>query len=73
MTLLKRIWEGWKKVARVIGDFNARLIMTIFYFIFLGPLTIPVRLKDPLGTKSGGWKAREEPSGSPLQRALRQF
>ena len=29
----KRAWNWWKKIARKIGDFNARVILTIFYLV----------------------------------------
>ncbi len=33
---LKKVWEGWKAIAKRIGDFNARLILTLFYFLIVG-------------------------------------
>ena len=77
--LLKRIWEGWKKIARKIGDFNARVILTLFYFVLLMPFAVLVILfTDPLEIKKNttkkGWQPREEKLGvSPMERAARQF
>jgi hypothetical protein len=34
-TPLQRLWEGWKRVGKKIGDFQARLILSLFYFICL--------------------------------------
>lgn len=73
--MFKRIWEGWKKIAKKIGDFNARLILTIFYFILLAPLALVVRRSDPLGltkNKTKGWHEKAVPKGTPHERALQQ-
>lgn len=46
---LKRVWEGWKRVAHVIGDFQARVILTVFYAVLVLPFGLVVRLfADPL-------------------------
>ncbi len=78
-SLPRRIWEGWKKIARKIGDFNARVILTVFYFILLMPFAVMVRLfTDPLEIKKNtmkkGWHMKEEKPGvTPMERAARQF
>ena len=60
----RRLWEGWKRIARKIGDFNARVILTLFYFILLLPFAMILKLfTDPLGIKKKehiGWHNREE-------------
>jgi hypothetical protein len=73
--MFKKIWEAWKKIAKKIGEFNARVILTIFYFILLAPLALVVRRSDPMGirkNKKGGWVPRAEPKGTPHERALQQ-
>ena len=75
MDLLKRLWVGWKKVARKIGDFQARLILAVFYFIILGPISLVVRWKDPLGMRKKsqkGWLPKVAPERTPMERALQQ-
>lgn len=74
--MFKRIWERWKKIAKKIGDFNARVILTIFYFILLAPLALVVRRSDPLGLKKNktiGWQEKAAGKGTPHERALQQF
>lgn len=76
--LPRRLWEGWKRIARKIGDFNARVILTIFYFILLMPFALLIKLlTDPLEIKKKahkGWHVREEKGDiPPLERAERQF
>ncbi len=73
----RRLWEWWKRVARIIGDFNARVILTIFYCVLLTPFALMVKLfTDPLSIKAKTekrWLQREEKDGDPLEKAARQF
>ena len=49
MRPLKFLWQKWLIVARPIGNFQAQLILTIFYLILLLPVAILFRfLADPL-------------------------
>jgi hypothetical protein len=74
LVLLSRLWAGWKRVGRKIGDFQARVLLTLFYFVLLAPFAIAVRLKaDPLGLKRGGGWLPVVRTGDPLERARRQF
>jgi hypothetical protein len=77
ISLLKRAWEGWKSFGRKLGDFQARLILTIFYFIIVAPFSLLVRLfSDPLSLKpdtARGWIVRSETKQTELQRANEQF
>ena len=34
---LKKIYDKWMKIVYVIGNFNARIILTIFYFTLVLP------------------------------------
>lgn len=44
-----RAWERWKVIAHKIGNFQARLILVIFYFVIVPPFALIVKLfKDPL-------------------------
>lgn len=73
-TQLRRLWEGWKRLGRKIGDFQARLLLTIFYFVILAPFALVMRLADPLGLKRpGGWHVAQPATGAALDRAHRQF
>jgi hypothetical protein len=75
--LLQAIWQRWKKFGRKLGDVQARLLLSLLYFTIFAPFSLVVRwLCDPLGIKtvvSRGWGDRSEQSGSPLERASRQF
>lgn len=70
------IGTWWRRVARRIGDVQARLLLTVFYFVLLAPFALAVRLgADPLALKLGagrGWRARQERPGSVMSRATQQ-
>lgn len=59
---LRRIWNLWLRVGRFIGDWIARIALSIFYFTILLPYGLGFRLfKDPLElkeTNKAGWKER---------------
>jgi hypothetical protein len=49
---LKRVWLGWKKIAHKIGNFQARVLLTIFYGVLVLPFGLAARLfSDPLRIK----------------------
>ena len=72
----RQLWERWKQVARKIGDFQARALMTIFYFVILGPVAMVLTWRsDPLAVKPRtprGWCNSEVREGEPMARARRQ-
>jgi hypothetical protein len=74
---LRKLWHGWARVARAIGDFQARALLTLFYFVILAPFALGIRWRsDPLAINVGaprGWRSRVSPTGAPLDRAVRQF
>jgi hypothetical protein len=74
---LSRIWEGWKRVARKIGDVQARIILTLFYLLIVGPFALGIRwFADPLAIKNGarkGWCLRTGNEPVSLERASQQF
>ena len=73
----RKLWEGWKEVARKIGDFQARALMTIFYFVILGPVSMAMCWRsDPLAIKATtprGWNNMEKRAGAPMEQSRRQF
>jgi hypothetical protein len=75
--LWRRLWEWWKGIARKIGDFQARVLLVVFYFLLLAPFALLVRLTtDPLAIKRRtrrGWLPHVEGPLPPAQRARLQF
>ena len=54
---LVAIWEWWKPIAHAIGTFQTKVILTVLYFVLLGPFTPMFIAKDPLGLRrTGGWQ-----------------
>jgi len=75
--ILKAIWEWWKPIGHRIGNFQARVVLTLFYFVGVMPFAIGVLLlSDPLGLKAGRpvrWIARPADDDDALTLARRQF
>ncbi len=56
--LLLRLWHGWQELGRHIGDFQARLLLTVFYFTVFVPFGILTRLfLDPLHVRKGVYQS----------------
>ncbi|HUO16163.1 MAG TPA: hypothetical protein VMX38_14355 [Verrucomicrobiae bacterium] len=50
--LYKRAWQAWKDLAHKIGNFQARVILSIFYGILVLPFGLAARwFSDPLRIK----------------------
>ena len=74
---LNRLWHGWQELGRHIGDFQARLLLTVFYFTIYVPFGLLTRLfLDPLqvrrGTANSGLNPRKT-MDTDLQASRRQF
>jgi hypothetical protein len=72
---LKMLWARWKAIAHVIGNFQARVVLSVFYFVVFGPFGVAVRLfGDPLdirGSTGPRWLERAVP-GDVVEAATRQ-
>jgi len=72
----QRLWNWWKRTAKKIGNFQARVLLMLFYFVVVCPFALVVRWKsDPLAINPGtgrGWLPRRSEEGTPLERARRQ-
>ena len=50
--LRTKLWEGWKKFGHALGNFQARVLLTVIYAILILPFGLLVRfLADSLHTK----------------------
>ncbi len=46
---LRAAWQGWKRIAQVIGHFQAQVLFGLLYFVFVAPFAIGLKLfADPL-------------------------
>lgn len=72
--MLRRAWQAWKRIAHAIGNFQARVLLTIFYAVLVFPFGIVARLfSDPLRIKRRPAKWLEHPTEThDLQWAKRQ-
>jgi len=75
--VIKKIWEKWKIFARAFADFQARVLLTLVYFIIAAPFGLLVRLlSDPLAIKRHAQRSMWFPKHNPeqtLESARRQF
>jgi len=75
--MLKRLWNWWKPIAEKIGNFQARIILSVFYFIFVTPIALGVKLfSDPLRMKKinqGSWWIPREEREDSIEGAEKQF
>ncbi len=47
--IFQRLWAGWKRFARQMGNFQGRVLLAFFYFGIVTPFGLAVRLfSDPL-------------------------
>jgi hypothetical protein len=50
--MLKRLWHAWKALAHKIANFQARVLLTVFYALLVLPFGLAARLfADPLRIK----------------------
>ena len=75
--MLSKLWKIWKQFGQLVGDFVARIFLTLFYFTILVPFGLVVRFfQDPLHLASDGqtsfWLKRA-PRETSLSEAHREF
>jgi hypothetical protein len=72
---LRRLWVGWKRIARRIGDVQARIMLTIFYAVIVAPFALAVRaLSDPMRFGSPpAWLVRNPTGTDAATYARRQY
>jgi len=74
--LLRNLWSEWLRIARHIGSFNARALITLVYFTLLAPFGLIYHFfADTLQVKNqpsgSAWQNREVADGD-LEKAHRQ-
>jgi len=59
MKQLRKFWKIWMKIAKPIGNFQARVLFTILYFALFIFVGLPMRLfSDPLRLYQNSFKKR---------------
>jgi len=76
------LWAWWKASGQRLAELQARVVLTICYFLVIPPFAALVRwTSDPLAIKpksTRGWRDRPDPQGqnppgARLERARRQY
>ena len=77
MNLFKKFWQKWKIFGHKVGNFQARLILSVFYFVLVLPFGAIVRFgAKPLRLKmsrTSNWLQPEVGGEDVMLRARRQF
>ena len=77
MKFLKKFWEKWKAFGHKVGNFQARLILSVFYFIVICPFAAVVKYAaKPLRLKAlhaSNWLPNQAKGGDMMAQARRQF
>lgn len=71
----RAVWRWWTRVARRIGDVQARVLLSLFYYAILGPFALVLRRRDPLAIRPAaprGWRRREVVGRPVAEQARRQ-
>ena len=75
--MLTSTWAACKSLGHKLGELQARVLLTLFYFIVVGPFAIGLKaLSDPLRLKPPGsarWIDRPDPREVAGKQARRQF
>jgi len=62
-SLFKRAWQAWKDLAHKIGNFQARVILSLFYAVLVLPFGMAARwFSDPLRIKKRPEQWLEHPN-----------
>jgi hypothetical protein len=76
VVLIKNFWHGWQAFGQFLGNWLARVVLTVFYFTILVPFGLGVRLfSDPLCIKTQPaelWRPRAT-GDQKLEDVVRQF
>ena len=80
MDFLKLLWKKWLVIAHAVGNFQAQVLLSFFYVIFILPIGLVFRVfSDPLRlklakdvSKKSSFEQWEHPKES-LEEARRQY
>jgi hypothetical protein len=69
------LFARWKVIAHKIGEFQSRLLLSFFYFVFFAPFAVGLKMfSDPLQIKSfHGWSTRSDVEENPAESSRRQY
>ena len=72
------VWRRWTVIAHIIGTFQARVLLSVFYLVVIPPFALIVKLwLDPLHLRraagSSAWITRPPQPEADVLRAGRQY
>lgn len=71
MKHLKIIWKYWRKFGKKLGNFQALIIFTLFYFLILWVVGLITRyFSDPLNLKKNNRNSNFQPWEHPKENLL---
>jgi hypothetical protein len=70
--VLRALGAVLTRVAHAIGNFQARVVLTVVYYVLLAPFALAARRSDARGAAARLWHDRDDPTPT-LERARRQF
>ena len=74
---LARLWRVWRELTADVGDFQSKLLLTLVYFMCVGPFGLCAQLlSDPLNirhTPTGTAWTKRIPQPDNLQTVRRQY
>jgi Ca2+/Na+ antiporter len=75
--LIKKLWQRWGNFSYRMGSFQSRIILSLFYFVFVTPFALAVKIfSDPLNIKhqttKSHWLTKKEINAD-LEQSRRQF
>jgi hypothetical protein len=70
--ILRALGAALTRLAHAIGNFQARVILTVVYFVLLAPFALAARRASARAAASTLWRDRNDPVPT-LDRARRQF
>lgn len=74
--VIRRLWSAWSAFGKKIGRFQTRLLLSAFYFVFVLPTAVLLKLSsDPLKIKclpAGNWTQKKFRADN-FEQARRQF
>jgi hypothetical protein len=69
------LFARWKIIAHKIGEFQSRLLLSVFYFVVFAPFAVGIKtFSDPLQIKRfHGWLTRTDAEENPAESSRRQY
>jgi hypothetical protein len=70
--LVRALGAAVTRLAHAIGNFQARVVLTVVYFVLLAPFALAAKRSSARGPVASPWRDRSDPVPT-LDRARRQF